>query len=1279
MSVLACARPAMSSVEGLGPDASVQELKGDLVFYEVLLSTLDVDADDFLSKKQEYEEYIQQLNQWLAAKPLDERFSPHRTPSRSPSLSDVTGSASLPSRSRPAAPLWSEGSFLSPSNHRFGTNMDGSGDYDDDPTTTRTQESTNGLKKRARNDTASSGPDNLRKILRTSESLSGSASSRPISQESAESFLAGNLEDSSLSHAFLQKYIKEEEEREKRRKQEQADAEFARQIQDNYTMGNSAFRPSTQSLLDRKGDFERSVPSPAPLPSFAALAYSGGYPTNSPRMADSSRVKVEPQENFGYLGYPNNSTDGSFANGLGSNNPSFSFPQASSKGNQYLGSQNMSHDDGSDDLEIISPDQFRARVGGNTSLSGQNHLSQSLTHPDHSALQPLNSLSGYDSSSTMPGGFPLQPADPVNFDFSSLQYPPMPSSLPWHGPLAPPMPSMMNSTSDYNLQSGYTLANGLANGQVYGSAGSPGNSGSDSEGLGSGQNDNYDALLRARGLESLRHDSSKTHEEIKALVENIRPDEDLPEELREGTPPDLKVRLMAHQQLGLGWLKKQEDGSNRGGILADDMGLGKTIQALSLILERKSTDPAVKTTLIIAPVALMRQWQREIETRVKPHRALSVHVYHGSKKNVTYSKLKKFDVVLTTFGTLAAEHKRKQDFEYKKRTNPFAQFPREELSLLGDDCEWYRIIIDEAQNIKNKAAKTSVAATVLRAKYRLCMTGTPMMNNVSELYSLIRFLRIPPYNDEKRFNNDFAKPLRSLGDRPKDSAMKHLQALLKAILLRRTKESKIDGKNILTLPPRVQEIKHAVFDSDQRDFYNALEQRTQLRFNRYLQNNTIGKNYSNILVLLLRLRQACCHPQLIKDHSVPIDGEAPPEEMESLARNLSEDVVNRIKETDGAFECPICYDASDNPTIFFPCGHDVCAECFGKITDPTQATATGDDRFSPKCPECRETLDPRKIIRYNVFKKVHLGELGDSTNGEDLMDVESDSQDDSDSDDDDDSQGDLDDFIVPDDQMDESDASYGNTKVENRIVKDEIKSDTVSPFKTKIKSKPKAKARPKGKGKAKKETRTLAELKKEGMRNAAARRKYMRRLRKNFETSAKIDKTVEILKRIHEKDNSEKTIIFSQFTSMLDLLEIPMEDLKFNYGRYDGAMNPKQRNAAVEKFTDDPTHKIMLVSLKAGNAGLNLNVASQVIILDPFWNPFIEEQAIDRAHRIGQTRPVNIHRLLIENTVEDRIIDLQEKKRNLINRALDETASKSLSRLGRRELAYLFVSEIRQD
>jgi SNF2 family DNA or RNA helicase len=117
---------------------------------------------------------------------------------------------------------------------------------------------------------------------------------------------------------------------------------------------------------------------------------------------------------------------------------------------------------------------------------------------------------------------------------------------------------------------------------------------------------------------------------------------------------------------------------------------------------------------------------------------------------------------------------------------------------------------------------------------------------------------------------------------------------------------------------------------------------------------------------------------------------------------------------------------------------------------------------------------------------------------------------------------------------------------------------------------------------------------------------------------------MEILTNTQNRRDGEKTIIFSQFTSLLDLLEVPISRKNWGYKRYDGSMSSTQRNDAVLAFTDKPDCKIMLVSLKAGNSGLNLVAASQVIIFDPFWNPYIEEQAIDRAHRIGQMRPVQV-------------------------------------------------------
>ncbi|KAL4932053.1 SNF2 family N-terminal domain-containing protein [Aspergillus undulatus] len=741
-------------------------------------------------------------------------------------------------------------------------------------------------------------------------------------------------------------------------------------------------------------------------------------------------------------------------------------------------------------------------------------------------------------------------------------------------------------------------------------------------------------------------DPKQLNEEIKSLLETIRPDADIPEDEWEGTPEGLKYALMKHQKLGLAWMKSKEESDQKGGILADDMGLGKTIQAISLMVSRPPTGDEPKTTLIIAPVALMQQWKREIQKMLRPGHQLSVYVLHGEKRNTKFSDLKKYDVVLTTFGMMASELKRAEKYEELIRKGAeeptLAREQLKTLPCLGPTSKWHRVIIDEAQCIKNRNTQSALACCRLDAVYRWCMSGTPMMNNVGELHSLLKFLRIRPYGNLEAFQQDFGRPLKSGSKSQQDKAMTQLRILLKAVLLRRTKDSKIDGEPILNIPHRVTEKVHAAFSEDELELYKALEMKTQLQFNRYLENGTVGRNYSNILVLLLRLRQACCHPHLISDFSVKLNETTEGVDFIANAKEFSDEVVIRLRDNPN-LECPICIDAVDNPVIFFPCGHGTCTECFSRISDPSLSLQQGiDGATAVKCPNCRGAVDPKRITDHISFKKVHFPD-GDGTSDETGLEglgTTVEENDDDDDGDDSDEGGTLSDFIV-------NDSGEGST-----------------PFR---------KTKTKGKGKAaKKPKKTLAELKKDASKNKESKRKYLRRLEKTWITSAKIEKAMEIVRDVEGRGNDEKTIIFSQFTSLLDLLEVPIAREGYRYRRYDGSMKPADRNSAVVDFTDDPSCKIMLVSLKAGNSGLNLVAANHVIIFDPFWNPYIEEQAIDRAHRIGQMREVNVHRILVPKTVEDRIIELQDKKRALIDGALDEKASKNIARLSTRELAYLF-------
>ncbi|TRX91404.1 hypothetical protein FHL15_007628 [Xylaria flabelliformis] len=796
---------------------------------------------------------------------------------------------------------------------------------------------------------------------------------------------------------------------------------------------------------------------------------------------------------------------------------------------------------------------------------------------------------------------------------------------------------------------------------------------------------------------------------------------------RQREPIALNRKLMPHQHVGLTWLLNQEKSPLKGGILADDMGLGKTIQALALILCHPPQDGTRKTTLIVIPNSLLRQWEREIDDKVKPDHKLKTVIFHSTKKkSMTVAKLLSYDIVLTTYGTLAFEWK--QVYDNRK---PDAAV------LLASHAIFHRVILDEAHNIKNRNSQASKAVDRLRATYRLCMTGTPLMNRLDELYPLVRFLRVEPYRDLVRFRKIAGS-----------GSMKQLHVLLGRILLRRTEKTIVDGEPILSLPELTVQTVEVVFDKDQEEYYRALEERSQLRMNRFLKEGTVLRNYWYILLLILRLRQCCCHPYLIKDHAIPEGVDMTPEDMNKLARKLTKPVVDRIKRQK-SFECPMCHENTESPIIIYPCGHYVCGDCITNmvsVREPGWTEAEDDEDGAPmgQCPAegCTKSVDSKHVICHRYFSEVYISSGDEAYRSANTSDEEG--LDEGDADD----KGNLKDFVVSDDHnssdseeydgtprstgesgskklldsthpsinsdADDSDDSLppidsyfahikkktgpsqdvrhekrdsnerhfnknhmrDATNYSRKSVRDIASEDSSASSGQKRKvSSGKAIAKPRKKlkkGKKKRTELTLSALRKSGSNSAAAREQYFKGLRKDWETSAKIDKAMELLGMIRRDFPNEKTLVFSQFTSFLDLMEIPISDDGYNYRRYDGSMPNGDREAAVDDFMGKKEVKVMLVSLRCGNAGLNLYAATRVIMLDPFWNPSVEDQAIKRAHRMGQNYPVIAYRLLVSETVEDRIIALQESKRQLVSDVLNPEARKGVSRLSVREIAGLF-------
>ncbi|KAK6952422.1 hypothetical protein Daesc_006959 [Daldinia eschscholtzii] len=681
----------------------------------------------------------------------------------------------------------------------------------------------------------------------------------------------------------------------------------------------------------------------------------------------------------------------------------------------------------------------------------------------------------------------------------------------------------------------------------------------------------------------------------------------------------LRYPLYKHQLIAVEWMKKiEKDEKKRGGILADDMGLGKTLTAIALMVSRNS-EPSpwanIKTNLIVAPVSLLNQWQREIKQKILPGHRLRVFLHHSVKKS--YKSLCKYDVVLTSYGMLVSEYKRREDYitqAVKDGLDIDNDYLSEICPFISPKSYFYRVILDEAQYIKNPKAKGSLAVCELKAKYRWCLTGTPMQNGPNELAPLVRFLRIQPYCDIEKFHKEFGslqpKSTSSGTTDGKALALKSLQSLLRAILLRRTKKDKIDGKPIIQLKEKIEVITHVIFDTDQKEFYDALEKDSRVQFSKYLRSGTIGRHYTKVLVLLLRLRQACCHPHLHLTDLELVTPDIPEEQAEMYAQRLAPEAVEYIKGT-GPFQCSVCCDViSAQPSVMCPCADllcSPCAEAFANMMSQIRMhKGEGQaSREATKCPACNGEGD-FAIIKFNSFLKVHQPERLEG--GKELESGGG-------TDDSDDSDEDLAANLVP---------------------------------------------------------KKLAKLAHKARHNLRAREKYMQALRSVWQPSAKVTKCCEIIASI-QNTTQEKIIIFSQWTVFLDLIQIAIEDeLGLRVGRYVGSMTARKRDEAVGEFNEDPSLKVMLVSLKAGNAGLNLTVASQVIIMDPFWNPYVENQAIDRTYRIGQQRDVTVHHILVEGTVEDRIMATQDRKRRIVECVQGGNASNPASALGTEDLAFLF-------
>ena len=447
-------------------------------------------------------------------------------------------------------------------------------------------------------------------------------------------------------------------------------------------------------------------------------------------------------------------------------------------------------------------------------------------------------------------------------------------------------------------------------------------------------------------------------------------------------PKAFEAELRDYQKKGLAWLQFLRE-MELGGILADDMGLGKTVQALAHIQfekERLAKNGGMSPCLVIGPTSLMHNWRREAE-RFTPQ--LKVVVYHGSKRQNQLKDIGGSDLVLTTYALI------QRDFE------------------LLQDYRWHVLILDESQAIKNPRSKASIYVRELHANQRLCMTGTPVENNLAELWSQFDFLMPGFLGPKDRFSRFYRTPIEKQGD---NDRRKQLARRVAPFMLRRTKELVVKE-----LPPKTEILRECELKGKQRDLYETVRSAMEKKVREEIHKKGLARSQIIILDALLKMRQACCDPQLVKV---------------SQAKSVKE--------------------------------------------------------------------------------------------------------------------------------------------------------------------------------------------------------------------SAKMTMLCELLDELLSENR--KILIFSQFTSMLSLIEQELNKRNVPFVILTGST--ADRDTPVQRFQSGKI-PVFLISLKAGGAGLNLTAADTVIHYDPWWNPAVEDQATDRAYRIGQDKPVFVYKLVASGTLEEKMLILKERKKAL--------------------------------
>jgi superfamily II DNA or RNA helicase len=290
----------------------------------------------------------------------------------------------------------------------------------------------------------------------------------------------------------------------------------------------------------------------------------------------------------------------------------------------------------------------------------------------------------------------------------------------------------------------------------------------------------------------------------------------------------VQATLRSYQEAGVAWLQRLRE-ANLGGVLADDMGLGKTLQTIAHLCIEHAREDVTKPSLVVVPTSLIQNWKREL-SRFAPH--LTVRVWHGSDRRASGAESAQPDVIVTSYSLLVREldRWREQSFHY--------------------------LILDEAQAIKNPRSAARAAACNLDAEHRLCLSGTPVENHLGDLWSIFDFLMPGLLGSAAQFQVGYRAPIEQ--DR-NEVQMQTLRRTVTPFILRRTKDEVATD-----LPPKTLLVRPVRLVGGQRQLYEAIRVAAHADVRRIVRTKGMGGSTIAILDALMKLRQVCCDPRLVR-------------------------------------------------------------------------------------------------------------------------------------------------------------------------------------------------------------------------------------------------------------------------------------------------------------------------------------------------------------------------------------------------------------------------------